>query len=256
LHRNFARDYQSLYTAAIGESSRNINENGTYLGMQLKPHRHVNISGYFDTFKFPWLRYLINAPTVGHDGLIQVNYTPSRSFDMYFRFRDRSRGRNVPSAEEILIVFPESQQQQNFRFDVSYKISPSFRLRNRVEYVVFQRFGQEKERGYVVFQDIVYKPLSKPYSFSFRYALFDTESFNARIYAFESDVLYSFTIPAYYYQGNRFYITTKYVLTRKIDLWFRYAQTYYFNQTSSGTGLTEVQGPSRSDFRFQVRLKF
>jgi len=46
------------------------------------------------------------------------------------------------------------------------------------------------------------------------------------------------------------------VLTRKIDLWFRYAQTYYFNQTSSGTGLTEVQGPSRSDFRLQVRLKF
>lgn len=256
LHRNFARDYQALYTAAIGESSRNFNENGTYLGMVIKPHKHVSISSYFDVFRFPWLRYLINAPSVGHDGLVQINYTPSRSFDMYFRFRDRSRGRNVPSAEELLIVFPESQQQQNFRFDVSYKISPSFRLRNRVEYVIFQRFGQNPERGFVVLQDIVYKPLSKPYSFSLRYALFDTESFNSRIYAFENDVLYSFSIPAYYYQGSRFYLTTKYVVSRKIDLWFRYAQTYYTNRNSSGTGLTEVIGPSRSDFRIQIRLKF
>lgn len=256
LHRNFARDYQALYSAAIGEATRNINENGTYLGMQLRPHKHVTISSYFDTFRFPWLRFLINAPTVGHDGLVQVNYTPSRNFDMYFRFRDRSRGRNIPSDLETLIIFPESQQQQNFRFDVSYKISPSFRLRNRVEYVRFQRFGQPREFGYLIMQDIVYKPLSKPYSFSMRYALFDTESFNTRIYAFENDVLYSFSIPAYFYQGSRFYITTKYVVSRKIDVWFRYAETYFFNRTTSGSGLTEVQGPRRSDFRLQVRLKF
>jgi len=256
LHRNFARDYQGLYTAAIGEASRNINENGTYVGMQLRPHKHVTVSSYFDTFRFPWLRFLINAPTVGHDGLVQVNYTPSRNFDMYFRFRDRARGRNIPSDGETIIIFPEAQQQQNFRFDVSYKISPSFRLRNRVEYVRFQRFGQSREIGYLIMQDIIYKPLSKPYSFSMRYALFDTESFNSRIYAFENDVLYSFSIPAYFNQGNRFYITFKYVLTRGIDLWFRYAQTYYFNQTSNGSGLTEVQGPSRSDFRLQVRFKF
>jgi hypothetical protein len=104
-------------------------------------------------------------------------------------------------------------------------------------------------------QDITYKPLSKPVSFSFRYALFDTDGFNSRIYAYESDVLYSFSIPAYFYKGSRTYLTLEYNLTRKIDIWFRYAQFYYTNRTETGSGLTETQGPLRSDFRIQVRFK-
>jgi hypothetical protein len=116
--------------------------------------------------------------------------------------------------------------------------------------------NRETELGYMVLHDIVYQPLSKPVSFSFRYALFDTDGFNTRIYAYENDVLYSFSIPAYSEKGSRTYLTVKYNLTRKIDLWFRYAQFFYANRNSTGTGLTEVEGPIRSDFRIQARISF
>lgn len=256
LHRNFARNYQTIYGATISEGSRNINEKGTYIGMVAKPIKYFTLSAYFDRWQFPWLKYLVDAPAGGYDGLVQLNYTPSKTVDMYFRFRDRIRARNVSGEDDLDIDYPIGQHQQNFRFDVSYKISPSFKLRNRVEFVAFNQPNQATESGYVILQDIVYKPLGKPLTFSFRYALFDTEGYNSRIYAYESDVLYSFSIPAYYYKGSRTYLTLQYDITRKIDIWFRIAQFYYSNRDYSGSGLSEVQGNTRSDFRVQMRLKF
>lgn len=255
LYRNFSRSYQSIYSAAVGEGSRNINEKGMYVGFVAKPIKYFTISAYIDQWKYPWLKYLVDAPSGGYDGLVQINYTPSRSVDMYFRYRDRSRSRNVSGTDDV-IDFPVAQLQKNYRFDISYKISPSFKLRNRVEVVDFAAPGQRSERGYVLLQDIVYKPLSQPISFSFRYALFDTDGYNSRIYAYENDVLYSFSIPAYYEKGSRTYLTLQYDITRKIDVWFRYAQFFYSNRSYTGSGLTEVQGPIRSDYRFQIRFKF
>jgi hypothetical protein len=224
--------------------------------MLAKPMKNISVSAYYDHWNFPWLKYLVDAPSSGYDALFQVNYTPSKTVDMYFRVRDRIRSRNITGEDALEIDYPIGQHQTNYRFDVSYKISPSFKLRNRVECVTFDQPNQARENGYVILQDIVYKPMSKPLSFSFRYALFDTDGYYSRIYAYESDVLYSFSIPAYYYKGSRSYLTLQYDVTRKIDLWFRIAQFYYSNRETTGSGLTEIQGHHRTDFRVQMRFKF
>lgn len=256
LHRNFGRNYQAVYTASIAEGSRSINEIGTLLGLTYKPSKVINVNAYFDRFEFPWLRYLINAPSNGYDGLVQINYTPNRNFDMYFRYRNRSNPRNAPSTDNNLINFPIGRNQQNFRYDVTYKISPSFKLRNRVEVVLFNPVAGLRERGIMVMQDVFYRKLNSPFQISARYAIFDTDGFNSRIYAFENDVLYSFSIPAYFNKGSRSYITLEYNATRKIDIWLRWAQFYYTNRNTTGSGLTEVQGPVRTEVRAQIRFKF
>jgi hypothetical protein len=256
LHRRFGRDYQAIYTAAIAEGSRAINEYGTYMGFNFRPSKSVGITGYYDYWTYPWLRYLVDAPSNGYDALAQITYTPSKSMDMYFRYRERIRARNTTSDFDELIDFPLEQLQQNFRYDIIYKISPSFKLRNRIEYVRFNTIENEVENGYAVMQDIIYKPMMKPLSFSFRYALFRTDGFNPRIYAYENDMLYSFSIPAYFNKGSRTYLNVEYNLSRSIDIWFRYAQFFYTDLDQTGSGLTEVQGPLRSDFRIQMRVKF
>jgi DNA uptake protein ComE-like DNA-binding protein len=255
LYRNFAKDYQTIYSASIAEGSRSINEKGVLIGIVTKPIKYFTVSAFFDRWSYPWLRYLVDAPSIGKDALAQINYTPTKTIDAYLRYRDRNRARNVTNVEDLDIDFPITQRQRNIRFDIGYKISPSFKFRNRVEYVLFDQPNKNQEVGFLIMQDIIYKPLSKPISFSFRYALFDTDGFNSRIYAYENDVLYSFSIPAYFYKGSRTYLTLEYNLTRKIDIWFRYAQFYYTNRTETGSGLTLAQGPLRSDFRIQVRFK-
>jgi len=256
LHRNFGRDYHSIYNSAIAEGSRNINEVGTYIGFVAKPMKYVSVSAYFDHWKYPWLKFLVDGPSSGYDGLVQINYTPSKTVDMYIRYRDKTIARNVTGEDDLDMEYVIAQHQKKLRFDIIYKVSPSFRFRNRIEYVAFTQPNARQENGIVILQDVIYKPLSMPISFSARYALFDTDGFNSRIYSYENDVLYSFSIPAYFYKGSRSYINVEYNLGRNVDIWFRYAQFFYSNRDVTGSGLTETQGPLRGDFRVQVRLKW
>ena len=55
--------------------------------------------------------------------------------------------------------------------------------------------------GYLVYFDLLYRNIEAPVSFNFRTGIYDSPSYNTRIYAFENDLLYQFSIPAYYGKG-------------------------------------------------------
>ena len=91
----------------------------------------------------------------------------------------------------------------------------------------------------------------------FLFYLFQTDSYNAKVYAYENDVPGAYSIPAYYYRGSRFYLMLDYNITRKIEIWLRYSQTYYNNQNViSAGGLTEIDGNTKSEIKAQIRFKF
>jgi hypothetical protein len=48
-----------------------------------------------------------------------------------------------------------------------------------------------------------------------------------------------------------------YNLTRRIELWLRYSQTFYDNKKIISEGsLTEIQGNTKSEVKAQVKFKF
>ena len=116
--------------------------------------------------------------------------------------------------------------------------------------------GFENRTGFLIYQDIIYNDPEKPWLLNARYALFDTDSYNERLYAYESDVLYAFSIPSYYYKGSRFYLMGKYSFGRRLDLWVRYALTQYANKQKIGSGLDEIDGNQKSEIKVQLRLRF
>ena len=88
--------------------------------------------------------------------------------------------------------------------------------------------------------------------------MFDTKTYNARIYTYETEVLYAYpnTI-AFYDKGARFYAMLRYTVNRHIDLWFRFAQTYYTNPNKViGSGLDAITGNRKTDLKVQVRYRF
>ena len=89
-----------------------------------------------------------------------------------------------------------------------------------------------------------------------RLQYFETDGYNSRIYAYESDVLYSYSIPAFFDKGFRYYLNLNYDLTKKLSCWVRFAQTIYRNRNTVGSGLDEIQGNRKSEMRFQVRWIF
>lgn len=253
-YRNYGVDYQNLYSNALGESSRNQNEKGLYAGILFRLHKNWTFNGYADQFTFPWLSYRIDAPAKGTEYLAQLNYSLSRNVLMYFRFRVEQKPLNETAETPMPTIY--ETVKRDYRFHVDYSVLPWLNLKNRIEFITYKKGSQSTHNGYLIYQDILIRPENQPFDVSFRYALFDTDTYDERLYAYENDVLYAFSIPAYYYQGSRFYCLIRYELGKRIDLWLRYAQTFYDNQKTVGTGLDESAGNTRSEFKAQLRFKF
>ncbi len=255
VYRNYARDYQTFYNAGFAEGSRVQNESGLYAGLKINLSRSLSVNTYFDLFKFPWMKYQVDGPTNGNEFMIQPTYKPSRNIEVYARFREQRRQRNSRDTDATITEL-EDVIQRNYRINFSYKVMEGVQLKSRIEYVTINRLSNAPEDGIILTQDIVYKPKSFPLDVALRYALFDTDSYDTRIYSFESNALYVFSVPAYYYRGSRAYALIRYTFFRKFDLWVRYGVNIYANRKSLGSGPEEIIGNTKSDITLQLRMKF
>lgn len=255
LYRNYARDYHAYFSNGFRENTRTENEEGYYLGALVHPFSRLKLSAYFDLFSFPWMRYSAWAPSGGYEYFMQVDYNHSGNLNMYMSFKYKDKPVNAPSGESAVRDLYDAATTR-LRYHVNYSASTSVELRNRLEMTQYRREDISPERGFLIFQDVLFRPVKFPLSFAFRYALFDTESYNARLYAYENDVLHAFSIPAYYDSGYRSYLLVKYTLREAVDIWLRYAITKLPGKERIGSGLNEVIGDVRSEIKAQVRMRF
>ena len=255
LYRNYACDYQTFYNAGFSEGSNTQNEKGLYAGLKLKLNSKWSLNGYADIFQFPWMKYLVDAPSSGHEFLIQPVYKPNKIFEVYGRFRQQLRQKNSRDSDGTVTEI-EDVLQRNYRFNLTYTVNEFFTLKSRIEYVTLNRKSNKPEDGIMFTQDFVFRPKSFPLDIALRYALFDTDSYDTRMYSFENNALYVFAVPAYYYQGSRAYILVRYSFARHFDLWVRYGEFLYNNRNSVSSGAEEIKGTRKSDFVVQLRISF
>lgn len=255
LHRHYDAAYHNPRSNAISESSRNTNEEGLYLGYEATFSRKWRMTGYIDLFQFNWMRFQAKAPTDGHEWLSQLEFRPKRGFTAYLRYRIETKSEGYD-----LGLQPTDQMgdhtRQWVRLNWQYALNKQLTLRNRLEFVHVSLPEGHRETGWLIYQDVVFKPaFPSKWQFKLRYALFDTDGYDSRIYAYEHDVLYSFSVPAYYHRGSRGYLIVGYDLFRGADLTLRLAQTYYQNRQTSGSGLNVIDGATRTEVKLQLRVR-
>lgn len=255
MYRNYQRDFQNLYTNAVAEASRPVNEKGLYAGLEVKPSSKWIINGYADAFVFPWLKFGVDAPSKGNEMMAQVTWKPNKQTEIYVRFRQRNKEENTDVTVDD-IEYIVNKKQTNYRLNLVHKVNKSITLHSRIESVIFDKDEEPKQFGYMAFQDIIFKPLSSPFSFNLRYAVFNTDNYDTRIYAYEKDVLYYYSIPAYYYRGSKMYGNIRYQYKKWFDLWVKVAYTIYDNQTTVGSGNDEINGNQKTEVRVQLRFSF
>ena len=253
LYRNYSRQYYTPVGAGFGERAATNNEKGFYTGLELVPIKNMKVSAYFDVFKFPWLKFRTNAPSMGMDYLVQADYAFSKKFRLYTRYKKEIKEENA-AIETSGIDYLAERFKTHYRIHYNYQAFDWLSIGNRVEISHYEK-EQEKQKGMLLYQDIKLHPLPL-LDITLRYALFDTEGFESRIYTYEHNVLYSFSIPALFDEGSRFYMLVKYSPLPYLDLWARYAVTSYTQKKEISSGLNRIAGNKRSDISVQVRLKF
>ena len=86
-----------------------------------------------------------------------------------------------------------------------------------------------------------------------RVAIFDTDDYASRIYAYERDLLYSFSVPALYGEGRRSYVLLRYEPTSSLTIEAKYGVTWYPRRRTLGSGLNATDGPASREVRLQLR---
>jgi len=256
LHRVYQKNYHSFYSNAFAERSDPINERGLFIGLEIQPLINWQLVTYFDLYSHPWLKYLVDAPSRGIEYLFQLTYKPSKILEIYARGRSETKSMNSfrsTSATNAL----QKMQKLSLRFHLSYKVMRSVTLKSRVSFSNY-RTDQGNEGGTMVFYEIAYKALGSPISISARFAIFDIDSWNARIYTYERDVLYVYSVPAFQNSGSRFYLNGRYNLAKRVSMWIKISQTFQSN--ADGYSLSDpaatIDGPTKTTIKLMLRFKF
>jgi hypothetical protein len=247
--RCLSRHYASLYGNVFSSSTQPHNEVGAYLSLTARPANGWKIDFFADLYCFPWLRYRVDKPSVGREFSLQGQYQPTKKFSMLTRFRYKATEGN---SDGILPTHEVSEQQQlNWRSHFSFMAVNGIEVRVRFEqnYLLPGR-----EEGFLFYTDWIIRPLGRKWGGSVRFAVFETGGYDSRIYAFESNVLYGFAIPAFSGRGHRYYFNADLDISRNLKAWVRWAFTQFRDRNSIGSGVDEIPGSQRSDLTLQLRL--
>jgi hypothetical protein len=255
LYRNYGRNYNATYAGAFGESSVNSNEKGTYLAISYKLNTAWQWNMYADVFTFPWLRYRVDAPSKGYEYLSNLQYKPSKKWDAQIHYRLQNKEINS-ALKTGNINTPVPSVLQNFRLQISLAASEKLQLRSRAEFSSYKENNSPAENGFMAFQDVDYSFRKFPLKLSARYVFFDIASYNARIYTYEDDVRFAYSVPALQDEGIRYYLLAQYRVKRRLTFYARIARTQLYNQETISSGLTEINAPHRTEVKLQIQYSF
>jgi hypothetical protein len=251
--RNYQPNFHTFYGFSFAEASRTINEKGIYNGLKYIIKKGLEVSAFYDTFNFPWLKYRVDAPSSGHDYQLRILYKPNKIFNQYIAFHKEKKERNAADSKAVTHQLLQTNRN-NLVLGTDYVHSTWLRLQSKLQYNGFKIENTSKSDGFAVIQDIETK--FKKYQIKGRIAYFSTDSYDSRIYAYENDVLYAVSFPAYYGKGWRYYLIAKMPIGRNLDAWIRIAQTNVSDRTTMGSGTSEIENNKKTDLKVQLKYSF
>ena len=247
LYRYYSPYFDNALGYAFSESSRIGDENGGYIGFDVSRWKGIRWSGYADIFSFSGPKYGIpQFPTLGYDAMTEIRFniphhtshiTPLSAASplnikhstSYLTLRLRARDKGNLATYSTRIQYDWQQGGWSLRTTGEANLTSSSSLNTNP-------LNTNPQTGYTVYQDISYdfsqsglsiKGKVIPLSLRMRVQWFDARAWDNRIYCYEHDVLYAFSIPAVYGMGGRAYLCLRWQAMDKLALYLRVSETIY-----------------------------
>lgn len=253
--RAYSTRFNTRYTAGFAEGNT-ANEQGMYVGLSLLPAKGWKLSAYADLFRFPWMRYGIYSPSFGRDFLLYSEHVLGGGVSAQIRLRFKQKAVNQSGATVVGTTPVVQQTSSSARLQLTCAVNRSLTLKSGFYANLYATDSIAREAGFALTQDVAYRFSRVPLQINFRFAVFDTPSWNTRVYSYESDMLYSFSVPSYSSKGTRTFVLLRYSPLRMLDVYLRFAQTYFGQEEQLGSGADKLQGNTRSELKMMLRLRF
>ena len=232
LYRNYGKRYQSFFNGAFSESSRGQGEEGYYLGLQCAPAPGWDLLAYCDFFRLTWLSSQVYNPSWGQEFSLKLTHQISHNATMQLRFKSKTKMKNSAD-DHVFCHYPIFYTKRSVNFQVNYGITDDLEFTERAAYSHYFNDDGTNSQGYLLCHDVAYKPADRPYSLTFRYALFDSDDYNSRICIYENDVLGAFSIPSLSGTGQRVYLLAKLKLLGSLSLYSRIGFTLFQDEVKT-----------------------
>ena len=231
------------------------NESGFYFGLKFILNARWSVSAYSDHFHFPWLRFRTDAPSSGREYFLEVTRVKKRFLNTSLRVRFGENPENY-SGNVMNQVMPK--RTLNLRLHAERILNSQLVIASRFDFAGYIK-GSQRQSGFAAYADAKYQLTRPSLAFSLRCQFFNTDGYESRIYAYERDVLYTYSIPSFFDKGLRYYLqiqgklaAPKLFKSLTFSWWIRWAQTLYNNKSSIGSGQDEIDSNHKSDWKCQL----
>ena len=247
LHRYYDKRYTAQHANSFREGSGIQNEHGIYLGGNWQPSRSWLVQGYADYAHFSWPRYQVSTESDAFDALLSAQYTKKRwTWNMRYRM-------HVKQHDNDSKTFIINQTSHRLRMMVDWTASETLTLRTQGDGVVVSEVGNNS-RGMMLSQQARWQKRWLKVTGSL--AWFRSDDYDSRLYQYEPSTQYDFSFPAYYGHGIRYALMAQATIGAHLSLATKLGITNYFDRTTIGTGLQQINHSSQTDLLVQVGYKF
>ncbi len=243
LYRNYTTAFTSFHGNGPGVNSSGRNENGLLGNLTFEAVKHLFISAGSDISHFPWLKYRCSYPSSGARTEIRIKYLPTEDLSFDLAYNIRCEMLNDESAPGIPRI--EEKKSRWLKGQVRYNSGERLSFTTRIDYKTVHLSGST---GMLFLQDFAYSFRQIPLSLWVRYCIFNTDDWDSRLYTYENDLLYSFSIPALSGKGTRSCLMVKWEIGKRTELRAKYSIT---SLTSGNNSFEE-----KDEVKFQFRIWF
>ena len=247
LYRRYDKRYISHYASGFGEYSNTSNEEGVYCGIDVVPVKNLKVNVYYDWFRHFAPRYLAVITGSGWELLAQADYRHG-NFGHQWRYKRECRPEDVKGQESVL------RTKNEYRYQMSLKWYKTVEFRTRFSMMQYHK-AQQRDLGYMVYQDVICVFPATDLKMQYRVGWFNTDSYQSRIYAYENNVLYGYSFPAFMGEGWRTYLNLSWKPVACLTCYLKAGFTIYPKQGTISSGVSEVDNNKLYDLTFQLRLK-
>jgi hypothetical protein len=267
--RRYSPRFDAPYAGGFGEGSGR-NEDGLYLGLRMRVAHDWFVSGYADHYRFPWLRYGLPRPSSGRDMRLRIEHRPFPWLSQYVQLRSETKDAAWSSADRrdeagavtalptrlarpVAVDALEAHRRQSARWHGQFLFAESLELRTRVEVARSRRSVRAPAHsyGFLMYQGWTWSPARRLQLIG-RIAVFETDDYDSRVFAYEHGLRYAFRVPAFQGRGGRSYLLVRYRPTPRLTVEARYAVTRYDDRDTVGSGLDETDGSRIREAGMQV----
>jgi Helix-hairpin-helix motif len=251
--RSYANAYANSFAYGFGEQNGAVNgESGRYLGLEYRPSNGIKISLYSDEFTLPEIG---KFTVTGSEYVVRYEHTITKTLSAFVQYREKSKAQEYSLLDENheLGKIVQARHQENMRASMTYTINKWLELSERIEWTCVEySIAHTNEQGMLMFAELTWS-FSSPRLFgNARFAIFDTHSYDSRLYEFEGDVRGGYSFPALYGRGIRWYIVFGYKVLEQAEMSFKYSETLKSGAATLGSGDSEIIGPLDNRITFQL----